>query len=233
LIVLALDTCLGSLSVALRHRDAAGAWAVTGSSSQHDGRHAELLMPMIAEVLGSAGLGFASVERVAVTIGPGTFTGVRTGIAAARAFRLAAGVEVVGTTSLAVLAHRVYTTAPPGAGERVLVAADARRGMVYAQLFEASATDPVGPAVEVLPSDAVAMIGPRSALVVGSGAAAVLAAAADAGAAAYPGPAMADPSARDLLDLAGRLSPLADVRPVYIRAPDAKPQAATSLARAP
>jgi len=233
LIVLALDTCLGSLSVALRHRDAAGAWTVTASSNQHDGRHAELLMPMIAVVLGSAGLGFSSVERVAVTLGPGTFTGVRTGIAAARAFRLAAGVEVVGTTSLAALAHRVYTTAPPGHGERVLVAADARRGMVYAQLFGASATDPLGPPVEAPPLDAVAMTGSRSALVVGSGAAAVLAAAAQVGAPASPGPTMTDPSARDLLDLAGRLAPVADIRPVYIRAPDAKPQAGTSLARAP
>src|SRR5262249_58276405 len=81
--VLALDSCLGALSVAVGwHRQ--GEWQTQAAFERRTGGHAERLMPMIAEVLGEAGVGFSAIDRIAVTVGPGSFTGVRRGGCAAR-----------------------------------------------------------------------------------------------------------------------------------------------------
>ena len=66
--------------------------------------HAEALMPLIARVMDAAALGFAELDRIAVTTGPGSFTGLRVGIAAARGIALAAGKPAVGLTTLAAFA---------------------------------------------------------------------------------------------------------------------------------
>ena len=109
--VLAFDTCLGAISVALRHRRTDGAWATAEVVSKGGGAHAEHLLPMIRDLLSQNGTTFTELQRLAVTLGPGTFTGVRTGIAAARALRLATGIETVGTTSLAIMARRAFALA--------------------------------------------------------------------------------------------------------------------------
>src|SRR5690606_14023078 len=94
--------------------------------------HAERLMPMIAEVMADAGVAFAGIECFAVTVGPGTFTGARVGISAAKAFALAAGRPVIGVTSLDVMAARGrHLLGARADGRTLLVAVDARRGGVY------------------------------------------------------------------------------------------------------
>src|SRR5262245_25509962 len=103
--ILAFDTCLGAVSVAVRWRGPEGLlWGEAGEL--RSAGHAERLVPMIAEVMAGTGADFASLDRIAVTQGPGGFTSVRVGIAAARALALATGKPVVTATSLAVMAHR-------------------------------------------------------------------------------------------------------------------------------
>jgi tRNA threonylcarbamoyladenosine biosynthesis protein TsaB len=231
--VLAFDTCLGAVSVAFRHRTADGSWAVVEACETREARHAERLMPMIADVLAEAGATFASVGRVAVTLGPGTFTGVRTGIAAARAFRLAAEVEVVGLTSLAVIAHGAFRQVEMADGRGLLVASDARRGMVYAQLFDSNALDALAEPVEATPAAVLALAAGRPLLAVGSGAALVARAASEVGADVRIALEAIEPQARDLAELAPGLAVLGEVKPIYLRPPDAKPQTGKTLARAP
>ena len=87
--VLAIDTCLGAVSVAVRWRDAGGEWRMRDAYEARTAGHAERLMPMTKEVMGAAGLAFSDLQHIAVTVGPGSFTGVRAGVAAARGLALA------------------------------------------------------------------------------------------------------------------------------------------------
>jgi tRNA threonylcarbamoyladenosine biosynthesis protein TsaB len=230
--VLAFDTCLGALSVAIGRTDTAGQLVVTEAYEEIATGHAERLMPMVQAAMAEAGLGFADLTRIAVTLGPGTFTGVRTGIAAARAFRLAAGVEVVGATSLAVMAHRIFEAQfAAGEGRPLLIAVDARRGGLYVQLFGAGALDPLTEPQELAPAAAADLCGDRPLRAAGSGARAVAEAAAGRGRQIELVSEHLEPHAGDLAALAPRLAPLRDVSPLYIRPPDAKPQADKRLAR--
>ena len=228
--VLAIDTCLGALSVAVGCSGSDGSWTVTEHYEALQGGHAERLMPAIAAEMARSGLGFADLQRIAVTLGPGTFTGVRTGIAAARALRLATGLEVVGLTSLAVMAHAVFQAlGEKRAGRPVMIAVDARRERLYVQLFGESALDPLTDAVEVTMAQAAALAGKHPVVLAGSGARAV----ASAGVRDLLDVVRdeMEPHAADLAALASRLTPLCDIAPIYLRQPDAKPQADKRLAR--
>lgn len=224
--ILAFDTCFGAVSVAVRWRSAGGEWLLREAYEARTTGHAERLFPMIAEVMEGAGLAFSSIDRIAVTLGPGTFTGVRVGIAAARAFALATDRSVVGTTSLAVMAHRA-DLGLERAGRPLAVAVDARRGMVYFQVFTSHVTA-AGDAQVITPEQAARAIGPQPVLVVGSGAAAVVAAAEGHAEARLPD---LQPHARSLAIMAPELVPVVPVTPIYLRQPDAKPQADKALPR--
>ena len=113
--ILAFDTCLGAVSVAVRRRGAGGEWLMRHACETRERGHAERLMPMVAETMAAAGLAFSDLDRIAVTVGPGSFTGVRVGVAAARGLALASGIAVVGATSLAVMAHRADERLGPSA----------------------------------------------------------------------------------------------------------------------
>ncbi len=230
--VLAFDTCLGAVSVAVRGQGAGGELLTRHAFELRERGQAERLMPMIAEVMEEAGLAFSDLDRIAVTVGPGSFTGVRVGVAAARGLTLASGRPVVGTTSLAVMAHRAFELLGAARGERLLaVATDARRGMVYLQLF-ATSGDETGPPSLLAPEDAARSIGPRPIIVVGSGADAVAGAVAAAGGDAEVALAELQPDARSLAAMAAGLAPVSPVRPLYLRPPDAKPPADDTLPRA-
>src|SRR5438105_4638346 len=96
--VLAIDTALDACSVAVLDTQRA---AITASETREMVRgHAEALMPMIARVMDRAATEFADLDRIAVTVGPGSFTGLRVGIAAARGIALAAAKPAVGLTTL-------------------------------------------------------------------------------------------------------------------------------------
>ncbi len=100
MVLLAIDTSEQSCSVALLDGD-----IVIDECSEHLGRgHAERLLPMIAERLASTNLTYADLHRIAVTTGPGTFTGLRIGLSVARGLALQAGIPCIGLTGLQVLA---------------------------------------------------------------------------------------------------------------------------------
>jgi tRNA threonylcarbamoyladenosine biosynthesis protein TsaB len=142
--ILAFDCATGHLSVAVtvdrrvvaRHDEP----AARGQG--------ERLLPAIAATLEAAGLAFAALDRIAVTVGPGHFTGLRVGLAAARGFRVATGLKVIGITTLEALAHGVART--ERAGRRVLAAVDSKRAEPYFQLFDADLV-PLGAAVATTP----------------------------------------------------------------------------------
>ncbi len=119
---LAIDTALAHCQAGLI--DTAGhVVAAAGGPSQGD---AEAVVDRVAAVLAEAGAGFDDIARVAVTVGPGSFTGVRVGVAFAKGVGFARGIPVVGVTTLEALAY--------GVGGSVLAAIDARHGAVFALL---------------------------------------------------------------------------------------------------
>lgn len=231
--VLAFDTCLGAVSAAVRWQGADGAWLVRRASEKRERGQAERLMPMLAEVMADAGLAFSDLDRIAVTVGPGSFTGVRVGVAAARALGLASALPVVGATSLAVIAHQAREMLGPALHGRLLAtAADARRGMVYLQLSSPDEAEPGSPLMLAL-EDVAASIGPSAVTVVGPAAQLVADAITTAGGQAEAALVDLQPDACTLAQLAVHLAPVSPLQPLYLRPPDVKPQADNSLPRAP
>ncbi len=98
MMILGLDTALSACSAAVV--DSATGQCPARRLEKMDVGHAEALPGMVREVVQSAGLGFAGIDRIAVTTGPGTFTGVRIGLAFARGLGLALGWPVVGVSTL-------------------------------------------------------------------------------------------------------------------------------------
>lgn len=127
--ILGFDTSTSACSAALWRRDA----VVARRFEKMPKGQAERLMPMIREVLDEAGLGFADLDLLAVTNGPGAFTGLRIGLAAARGLALATGLPCLAVTTLDAVAAAVPER-EIGAGT-LLVAIDAKRADVYAQAF--------------------------------------------------------------------------------------------------
>ncbi len=223
--ILAIDTALEACSAALLDT---GEAAIIASQSRAMTRgHAEAIIPLIGEVIGETGLDFADLDRIAVTTGPGSFTGLRVGIAAARAIALAAGKPAVGLTTLAALAA-------PYIAENdelpVAAAVDARHRHVYLQIF-GPAGRTLSPPRIVSVADAARASAMRNMRLVGSGAAML----AEAWPSADPPIAVDERRAPDIGWVArlgaaanDRLSP---PKPLYLRAPDAQPQDAARLPR--
>jgi tRNA threonylcarbamoyladenosine biosynthesis protein TsaB len=223
--ILAFDTCLGAVSVALRTRAANGDWLIREAYEARQTGHAERLMPMIAEVMASAGRDFSQIEQFAVTVGPGTFTGVRVGVAAARAFALSTGRPVVGISSLEVIdARGRHLLGPQSASRAILVATDARRGALYAALYDPSKRASDGAPALLTAEAAAALATTHNALVIGSGAPLVDEAATAAGHPIETALPAIEPHARFLAQLAAGRPPTDTVSPLYLRAPDVKPQ---------
>ncbi|MEZ5854014.1 MAG: tRNA (adenosine(37)-N6)-threonylcarbamoyltransferase complex dimerization subunit type 1 TsaB [Hyphomicrobiaceae bacterium] len=224
--ILAFDATLGTLSVAYCDQGAPEGSQLVEDTTVAAASHAERLMPMIQGVLAKASVAFADIDRVAISLGPGTFTGVRTGIAAARAFRLAAGTEVVGLTSLAVIAAQAFDSLAQERGHRpILVVIDARRDRLYCQLFGDSPLNSLAGPAELSPDDLVAFCGNRPCLAVGSGLLRedVMRTLAKSPIVMCKKLEALEPRAADLAALAPRLTPLDVISPIYIRPPDAKP----------
>jgi len=206
-IVLALDTALSACSAAVL----ADGRLLAARSEPMDRGHQERLAPLVAEVMREAEISFEALDRVGVTVGPGSFTGLRVGLAFAKGLSLALDVPCVGVGSLEALA------ASAGALGQVAAVIDARRDQVYLQLFSdgAAVSDP-----EVLPlSEAAArlrVLGPAT--LVGSGARLL----AETTPSAPVDPRTApDPAAVARLTTAAP-EPTARPAPLYLRAPDAR-----------
>lgn len=229
--ILAFDTCFGACSVAVGTAIGTKKARVEAFFERRSAGHAERLMPMIDAALDNAGFGVEDLDRIAVTLGPGTFTGARIGVAAARGLALARGLPVVAASSLAVMAQEAAEEIEDRGDAALVVAVDARRGEVYAQLFGRDGLDPLCPPLALTAREAAAL-GEGRLLAVGSGAALVAREALTLGRTAAARLENLQPDACTLLYMAERLTLLAaPPRPLYLREPDAKPPAAPSLTR--
>ncbi|MGZ5862746.1 MAG: tRNA (adenosine(37)-N6)-threonylcarbamoyltransferase complex dimerization subunit type 1 TsaB [Methyloceanibacter sp.] len=230
--ILALDTSMGTCSAAVLRADGTRQDLFVHAEFMARG-HAEALMPMVADVMAEAGVTPSGLDLIAATLGPGSFTGVRIAIAAARGLALATGAKLWGADSLTVMAQgAVAETDLRQAGRPFAVAVDARRSMLYFGLFDAAGARLQGP-VLIAPEDAAALLPGDVAVAVGSGAE-LLAETAEMRSRRVVTAALPDlqPEARSLAVLAlagGETSPT--LRPLYLRPPDAKPQAAATLER--
>lgn len=240
MMILALDTCLGALSVALRYETAGPDVVVREAYEERETGHAERLMPMVGEVLAGAGRVMGDVDRIAVTTGPGTFTGVRIGVAAARGFALATGKPVVGVTSLEVMALRAQSMLGLEAGEHPLVVAvDARREALYAAAFVPRTLAILARPALIAAEAAGDWLGalsvggaPFAGIVVGSGGPVIAATTRARGLEIDARLPRLQPHARFLARLAANREPAPFIEPFYLREPDVRPQP-PPIARAP
>jgi tRNA threonylcarbamoyladenosine biosynthesis protein TsaB len=202
---LVIDTCLAVCQVGLFEEGR----MLAGRSEAMERGHQERLAPMAAEVM--AGARFADLDRIVVTIGPGSFTGLRVGLAFARGLQMATGAPLAGVGTLAALAASADGDGP-AAG-----VIDARRGLVYVQAFDEGR--PLG-APDILPIDeAERQLSALSDLtLVGPGARLLAAELPRAGLDLRPAPDLAA-----LGRLAAAAQAAADLKPLYLRAPDARP----------
>jgi tRNA threonylcarbamoyladenosine biosynthesis protein TsaB len=188
----------------------------------------ERLMPMVREVLLEAGVDFPDLDLLAVTTGPGAFTGLRIGLAAARGMALAGNLSCFGVTTFDAVAAGV----PEQERKKgtVLVVLDSKRADVYAQAFGSDLRPLSGPEA-LLPADLAALtandeINGGPVVVAGDGAGQVMEAMKDKGIEAVLSSAPGNPDAATVAALAAERwspdQPAAPVRPLYIRPPDAK-----------
>jgi tRNA threonylcarbamoyl adenosine modification protein YeaZ len=224
--VLAIDTALEACSAAVLDTERGGILASESIPMLRG--HAEALLPLVSRVMTEAGIEFAALDRVAVTVGPGSFTGLRVGVSAARGIAVAAGKPAVGLTTLAALAapYIAIDDMTP-----LVAAIDARNDQVYMQMFGAAGRSLIQPRVASL-RDAVRDAANARARLVGSAAAMM--------AAAWPAsvqpPPVVDAARAPIIDWVAHLGAAAAQalslpKPLYLRAPDAQPQDAAHLPR--
>ncbi|KZD04209.1 tRNA (adenosine(37)-N6)-threonylcarbamoyltransferase complex dimerization subunit type 1 TsaB [Oceanibaculum pacificum] len=225
--ILALDTALSGCSVAILQ---------DGRALAHRQRtmargQAEALLPMVEAAMAEAGMAYAALDRLAVTVGPGSFTGLRIGLATARALALAAGKPLVGVTTLEAIAEGALAGHPTG--KPVLVALDSRRGDLFVQLFDAGSR-PLCPPQAVAPADLAALVRTGPLLLAGDAAETARDSLRAAGLAVEIADAPAQPDARLVAALgATRALPDGPVGPLYLRAPDVTLPKAAVLRVAP
>ena len=216
MILLALDTAAGDCTAALYDSETD---RLLSSVIETIGKgHAERLMAVVDQALDQAGLTLDQVGKIAVMVGPGSFTGIRVGVAAARGFALSLGIEAVGVSTLAVIGLAAREANP---GKPVLAAIDARRDEIYAQLFSASGDALTAPLL--LGHEEAATLARESDAVVAGSARALLVENGQAAADRYPPLFIARLGVGETA-----LAP----SPLYLRGPDAKPQTGFAVARA-
>jgi tRNA threonylcarbamoyladenosine biosynthesis protein TsaB len=210
MIVLALDTCLFACSAAVVRDGELLARRIDPMARGHQ----ERLAPLVQEVMAEAGLGFEALDRIGVTVGPGSFTGLRVGLAFAKGLSAALSIPAVGVGSLEALAQ-------PFSG-RVLAVLDAKRGQVYLQAFEDGAALSAPDALPLeIAAARVVEFAPQ--VMVGTGAPLL--------AAVRPAARIEPLDHTDPLAVALVAAARAPVppRPLYLRAPDAKLPGGKSL----
>jgi tRNA threonylcarbamoyladenosine biosynthesis protein TsaB len=218
MLILAIDTALDACAAAVLDTEA-GQLIAQESQAMKRG-HAEALMPLIGRVIAASGTAFASLGRVAVTTGPGSFTGLRVGLSAARGIALAANIPVVGVTTLTAYAAPIVSQ---NAEHPVISVIDARHDQVYLQVVSGNGSALVRPRVAPM-EEALEACRFGAPYVVGNA----------AGLLSERWPSQAVPPAGVDMQpapdigwvgwLGAAVSPnTAPARPFYLRAPDAKP----------
>ncbi len=211
--LLVVDTSLGLCTVGVFEVDSAGASCLGLRSEPMTKGHSERIAGFARDAATAAGVSFAHLDRIGVTVGPGSFTGLRVGLAFAQGLAAALGRPLVGISGLDALA------ASAGEAPEVAALIDARRGQVYARVWRGGVAD--GPAEALTLEAAAGRIATLAggAVLVGSGAPLFADVASGRTVIALEGP---DPAA--LARLAAAADPaLAVPRPLYLRAPDATP----------
>jgi len=218
MLILAIDTALDACAAAVLDTEA-GKLIAQESQAMKRG-HAEALMPLIGRVIAASGIAFTGLGRIAVTTGPGSFTGLRVGLSAARGIALAANVPVVGVTTLASYAAPIVSQ---NAEHPVVSAIDARHDHVYLQVVSGNGSTLVRPRVAPI-AEALntGRFGPPH--LVGNAAGLI----ADRWPSQATPPFKVDTQPAPDISWVGWLgaavSPnTAPARPFYLRAPDAKP----------
>ncbi|MCC8940093.1 tRNA (adenosine(37)-N6)-threonylcarbamoyltransferase complex dimerization subunit type 1 TsaB [Bradyrhizobium sp. Arg68] len=218
MMILAIDTALDACAAAVLDTTSGNTIAIESQLMQRG--HAEALMPLIDRVMKESGIGFAGLDRIAVTTGPGSFTGLRVGLSAARGLALAADKPVVGLSTLAAYAAPVVAEN----GEHpILSAIDARHDHVYFQLVGGDGSPmlkpkvaPIAEALEAVQFGALHLVGNAANIL----------------AERWPADAMppvkvdkqAAPDITWVAWVGAAVDPdSAPPRPFYLRAPDAKP----------
>jgi tRNA threonylcarbamoyladenosine biosynthesis protein TsaB len=218
--ILGIDTALGACSAAVL----AGDRVLAHAHEEMVRGHAEALAPMVERVMRDAGLGFSELERLAVTTGPGTFTGQRVGLAFVRALAVALQRPAVGITTLDVMAAEGLAR---HGGAWAAVVLDAKRDEIYLGARLNSGASAFAPSL--LPAekavDSIVMLAASAGaapLLVGSAAETLVARLAERGVPARLG-GVRQPDAIFVARLGAIAAhPQEPPRPLYLRAPDAK-----------
>ena len=218
MLILAIDTALDACAAGVLDTEA-GRLIAQESQAMKRG-HAEALMPLIARVIEQSGIAFAALDRIAVTTGPGSFTGLRVGLSAARGIALAANKPVVGLTTLTAYAAPLVSE---NCEHPIISAIDARHDHVYLQAVSGNGSSLIRPRVASI-EEALGAARFGAPHLVGN-AARILA---ERWPAQAPPPLRVDPQpAPDIAWVAwlgAAVNPnTAPARPFYLRAPDAKP----------
>jgi len=218
-IVLGLDTALGACSAAV---------VADGCVLAHEHvpmlrGHAEALAPMVERLMREARVAWSSLDRIAVTTGPGTFTGQRVGLAFARGLALALKKPVVGVTTLDAIAEEALGI---GNVDWAIVAADAKRGEIYLGARSAKGETLIPP--ELIPLELIAariegfaVVHGRAVVLAGTAAEAVVPLLQAAGFQTTDS-LVRQPDALFVAKLGVLVPPAAPPKPLYLRAPDAK-----------
>jgi tRNA threonylcarbamoyl adenosine modification protein YeaZ len=217
MLTLAIDTAANFCSACVF--DTAADRALAKEERDIGRGHAEQLMEVVEGVIQSAGIDYADLGRIGVAVGPGSFTGIRVGVATARGFGLALGCPVSGVTTLEAIA----ADAQAQANGPVTVAVRGGRGQIFMQSFDAAGM-PLGEPAAVAEEDAPAALPASVSFLAGNAAAAL------AGERAL---FLAD-RATGSVETVARLAVASNRRPVplYLRGADAKTQAGFALPRA-
>lgn len=224
--MLGIDTSAAACSAAL-WRDG----TIIAAERQAMARgHAEALMPMVERVLASAALDYRDLAAVAVVAGPGAFTGLRIGLAAARGIALAAKIPAIGVSAFAAIAAGI--PAASRAGRAVTVAIDTKRGDLYLQCFD-QGLEPVESGRVVALADIATALPAGAIYVAGDGSPLLRAVLAEARRDAVFDSSPAPPDAGVVAALgAAQLAGARDAgahltppEPIYLRAPEATPLA--------
>ena len=218
MLLLAIDTALGACACCVLDVDSGN--LIAAKSLPMARGHAEALMPVIAEVMNQSGVGYARLGRIAVTTGPGSFTGLRVGLSAARGIALAAGKPAIGVTTLTAFSAPYMSE---HGRDPVICAIDARHDQVYCQVVSGNGAPLVRPKLKPIAEllEAARFGAP---ILVGN--------AAEMVASRWPSdlpPVRVETSAAPDIEwvawVGAALHPdQAPPRPTYLRAPDAKPQ---------
>lgn len=226
--ILAIDTALDACQAAVFDSEDEKLLAILSRDMRRG--HAEALIPIIADTMQVAGLGYADLDRIATTVGPGSYTGLRVGISAAKGLALATGKPTVGITSLAALSAPLIAEDP---AVPVVAAIDARHGNIYFHMAGAGQRillsarhASLDDAINTITSGPVRITGPAAELL----------------ASRWPrhigtAPAAVDVRAKPSIEWIARLAALTDpvrspAKPLYLRAPDVTPQISHQISRA-